>query len=202
MPWACSSRAYKPLQATSYPSRLGRAETGKLQARKGFTLLEVTIVIAILAIILILTLTVSTSSLGRSNLRSARNIIVQTRRRAQTLAQTNVEGSAWGVYISTAIVSTGCSGELPYVILFKGADFNNRAGTEDQCFAISSSITPSNSFFVAMDTDNKGIVFIQLKGEPVFPGSGGFIFPAVLNLTSDGGDTQTITVNDKGVVEH
>jgi prepilin-type N-terminal cleavage/methylation domain-containing protein len=170
-------------------------------SRRGFTLLEIALTIGILTIILALTLTVSMNAVGRSALQSAENVLVQTLRRAQTLAQQNVQESSWGVYICPGAVPppTGCDDSPSSVILYGRAGstaYTNYSGATDQSFEINRTITVSGTLYNLMIATQKGLTFARLTGEPAESGFAGTI---VLTMNDA---SRTITVTAKGVVEH
>src|SRR3989344_643600 len=111
--------------------------------RQGFTILEMTLVIGILVILVALTMVLSVNAIGRSSLTSAESVIVQTMRRAHTLAQNNVENSQWGIYLCPGpTVPTECAttppaaAAHPSVILFKRSAFTAYNAVTDQAFEI------------------------------------------------------------------
>lgn len=177
--------------------------------RRGFTLLELALTIGILTFLLALTLSVSTNAIGRSALQSAENVLVQTLRRAQTLAQQNAQQNAqesyWGVYICPGVsLGAGCAAAPASVILYRRippantfTTFSPTSPTNDQAFEINAGITVTGTLYTLMtQAPQKGLTFAPLTGEPVESG-----FHGTIVLTS-GGESRTVTVSQKGVVEH
>lgn len=176
---------------------------GKVTAmRRGFTLIELVLVIGILSVLLFLILLVTTTAIGRGALRSGEDIVVQSLRRAQALSLQNVQGSPWGVYLCPGpAVPAPCIGARPSVILFKRSAFTLFDAPNDQVLEINPNIAFGGGLYTAMTATNGpiGIVFAQLTGEPTING----LPISTLTLTLTFGDeTRTLTVSGKGVVEH
>ena len=166
-----------------------------------------TLVIGIVGILLILSLAAATNAMGRSALRSAETVLVQTLRRAQILAQTNVGGARWGIYIcvkpSTAECVSGGTEAPASVILFKRSAFVTWDKAADEVFEVNAKIVFTDStdplnLYHAMKTGHKGLAFTQIAGEPRCDTSA-CAGDIILSLNNE---QRKMTVNAKGVVEH
>ena len=140
---------------------------------KGFTLIEIMLVVALMIVIGSISVPVYQSFQVKNNLDVATYTIVQTLRRAQVLSQSGVGDETWGVHI-----------ESGSAVLFKGANYASRDISTDEVFEISTNIAP---------TGIADIVFSKLLGEPQTTGD--------IILTTSNNDTKTITINAKGTVE-
>src|SRR3989304_2249315 len=116
---------------------------------RGFTLMELVLVIAILGIIAGLGMGSYANFLRQGSLDSAANEIVATLRKAQTNSQASSEDYAWGVYFDTTNKDTVF---LPSSVEINSAAFNSKIYTMfDRPTG-----KPKSSF--------DGNVVIQLKG--------------------------------------
>lgn len=140
---------------------------------KGFTIIEVLLVIAVLAVLLGLSVPVYQSFYNNNELDVFVSVLVQSLRRAKTLSM-SVEGdSQWGLKIETG-----------YLILFKGSSFSARDPGYDEVFSLPNSISFSGL---------NEITFSKLYG---IPGTTGNIS---LSLA---GKTIAVNINEKGTVSY
>lgn len=142
--------------------------------QNGFSLLEISMAIAILAIIVGLGMPIFNNFKIKNDLDNARNTIVYSLRRAQGLSQVMEEDDTWGVYI-----------ESGKVVLFKGSTYAGRNTDYDEENTILGSLQISGI---------NEIVFDKLTGLPQTTGD--------INLTSNANETSIITVNSKGMVSY
>jgi len=165
----------------------------RITKRRAFTILEITLVLGILVILIALTIVLSVNAIGRSSLQSTENLLVQTLRRAQSLAQNNVQGSPWGVYICTGPTpGTGCT--TVSVVLFQGTTFDTFNPSTDQAFELNAQVTFAGGLYTSMIAGSRpGIAFEQITGEPSLNG----VIEFALN-----GEDRRVTVSSKGLVEH
>ncbi len=165
--------------------------------RSGFTILEITLVLGILSVLISLTMIVSVNAIGRSSLQTTKNLIVQTLRRAQTLAQNNVQATQWGVYICAGpTVPAECGSVSPSVILFRDAngEFGSYDAVNDQVFELNKEIVFTGDLYTGMTAVGKpGVAFRQITGAPSINGT--------LTLSLHG-EQRDIAINGKGLVEH
>ena len=171
--------------------------------RRGFTLLEVTLVIGILTIMLGATMAVSYNALVSTSLRAAENILVQTIRRAQTMSQNNVDGKQWGIYIcdtASLVSDQECDTTSATAVVLYGRIGNNVFGAldidTDQLFEVNAQIVFSGDLFVEMKNADKGLTFKRASGDPVDTDLNGDI---IMTRTPE---FRTVNVNIRGVVEH
>lgn len=142
--------------------------------RGGFTLIEVMLSIAILAILLSLGAPMFLSYIKRNDLAVAENILVHDLYRAQSQSRNSNSSDSWGVYVTNGGIT-----------LFRGASYSSRYPADDQRYELPSSITVSGT---------NEYVFSEFSGLPQNIGS--------TSLVSNNGDTASISLNSKGVVEH
>ncbi|EKD46877.1 MAG: hypothetical protein ACD_67C00030G0002 [uncultured bacterium] len=144
------------------------------RTKKGFTLIEVMLVLALIVIISGISAPVYQSFQLKNNLDVGVNATVQTLRRAQLLSQSGEGDSNWGVHIE----SGGAT-------LFKGADYATRETSFDEIFEISEDIVVAGM---------QNIVYSKLSGEPQTSGN--------IVLTTSTNETETININSKGMIEY
>lgn len=141
--------------------------------KKGITLMEVVLSIAVIAILAGLSLPVAIRMLTKNDLDIATVTTAQTMRRAQTLSQSVDGDSNWGVKVQTSSIT-----------LFKGTSFATRDSNFDEDFSFPTSITPSGV---------TEAVFTKLFGDPQTTGT--------ITL-STGNDSSNIVINGKGMVSY
>lgn len=144
------------------------------QTNKGFTLIEIMLVVALMVAIGGISVPVYQTFQVKNNLDVVSYTIVQTLRRAQLLSQTGAGDTMWGVHIASGSAT-----------LFKGADFAGRDASFDEVADISTNIVPSGI---------SDIVYSKLLGETQPPGN--------IVLTTPNNDIKTITINAKGTIEY
>lgn len=154
-------------------NKLLKAPSSKLQANKGFTLLEVLLSISIVAILSGLSVPVWRNLQIKNDLDVVTTTIVQNLRRAQILSQAVDGDSTWGLKVQSGSI-----------VLFKGASYAVRDSTFDETSDLQTSITP---------TGVTEIVFAKLTGLPQTTGT--------VTLTSEQ-DSKNITINTKGMVDY
>ncbi|MFZ2192694.1 MAG: prepilin-type N-terminal cleavage/methylation domain-containing protein [Candidatus Moraniibacteriota bacterium] len=142
--------------------------------RKGFTLIEIMLVIALMVLISSISVPVYQSFQVKNDLEASSNDLVQSLRRAQVLSQANEGDSTWGV----KILSGG-------IVVFKGASYSARDVAYDEVFEIATSIVSSGI---------SEVVFGKLSGLPQTSGD--------IILTTSNGDVRTISINIKGIIEY
>lgn len=145
----------------------------KFQHLKGFTLLEVLLVIALLAILSGISIPVYQSFQFKSDLDLATLDVSQSLRRAQILAQSVDGDMSWGVKT-----------ESEKITLFKGASFESRDENLDEIFNI-----PANVTFSGL----KEVVFTKFSGLPEETGT--------LDIFSNN-NQRSVIINQKGILEY
>lgn len=144
-----------------------------LSLSKGFSLLEVILVIATIMVLAAITVPVYSGLQVRNDLDVATNTTLQTLRRAQTLSQAVDGDSIWGVKLQQTDIT-----------LFKGTDYSSRDTNFDEVYTLSG-VSPSGI---------SEVVFSKLLGNPSTTGT--------LTLTSSNNEIQNITLNSKGFLDY
>jgi prepilin-type N-terminal cleavage/methylation domain-containing protein len=142
--------------------------------KRGFTLIEVIVVIAILTIVMTLGLFMSLDVYRGYQYRSERGVLVALLERARSHAMANVGQSAWGL----------CK-EGDYYALFGGSAYSPGAVEE--------SIPASKAATVLGVPECSG-------GAVVFAALSGTTTPATITVEQGTAPTATITLNDHGTI--
>jgi prepilin-type N-terminal cleavage/methylation domain-containing protein len=149
---------------------------------RGFTVLELILVIAIFAILFSSTAVVFGNMLNENRLASKGYEIVQSLREARTDAVSQKENSKWGVYLDT-------STDPDSYVVFKGDSYALRDPSFDLAVNFPTSVMISNIDIAGGDE----IVFGKRSGETENTGS--------FSLTTE--DEQfNITVNQLGLIDY
>jgi prepilin-type N-terminal cleavage/methylation domain-containing protein len=144
----------------------------RVEGKKGFTLIEMLLSVAIIAILAGVSTPVYQMFQNRNDLDIATTTIAQSARRAQLLAQAVAGDTSWGIYVQAKSIT-----------LFKGAAYLTRDNNFDEVFDLSDSIIP---------TGMSELVFTKFSGFPQATGS--FV------LTSKANESRTIAINQKGTL--
>jgi prepilin-type N-terminal cleavage/methylation domain-containing protein len=142
--------------------------------QKGFTLIELILVIAIMTIVAGATLPLSYKFLTQNDLELATQKIVQSIRRAEFLAASGNSDSTWGVHVATTDVT-----------LFNGTGYLARDLSKDEKLSFDNVVTLGGT------TD---FVFQKLSGYPISSGT--------ITLTSQDNVVKTIIINNRGLIEY
>jgi Tfp pilus assembly protein FimT len=139
----------------------------------GFTLLELTLVVAMMGLIAMFSVTLSSGFLWRSDLSSAVSTTVASLRYAQALARAQMNDTDRGVHIETN-----------QLIVFQGNNFENRDITKDEEYDLNSVtiLTPIN------------IIYQKFSGQP-------YVSFSEINLRTNE-ETTTININSEGTVSY
>ena len=141
---------------------------------KGFTLIEILLVVALFAAIAGFSFPIYQSFQAKNNLDIAANTVAQSLRRAQLLSQSMEGDSVWGLKIQNGSV-----------VVFKGTTYATRDTAYDEFFEVPSTINP---------TGINEITFSKLNGEPSTTGT------ITLSSTTTTLESRVITINSKGMV--
>lgn len=150
------------------------AKSYKLQAKQGFTLIELVLSLSVIMIIAGLSTTVYQSFQVRNDLDIAAVTIAQSLRRAHVQAQAVDGDTSWGVDIRTGSIT-----------VFRGVSYAARDTTLDEVFEMPTSLTPSGI---------AEVMFTKFTGLPQTTGT--------ITLTSNANETRTITINAKGTISY
>lgn len=153
---------------------------------KGFTVLELMIVISILAIISLFVFTSQTQTISNAYLVSNANQIAQMLRLSQMKSVTSYLGSQWGVYFEDN------NGDVKdKYIMFKGSSYSARDPSYDIVSELPLSLTFTNVNFNDVVTY---VVFDKLSGNTSNFGS--------LQLVDSNGETRTVSINPRGIISN
>ena len=139
---------------------------------KGYTIIEILLVVAIIAIIGATSISMGTGFLTRNNLKNKTNELVSSLAVARISSISGKEDSPWGVNINSSSIT-----------LFAGTSYATRDSAFDQNFSIPSSI----------DISVVEIVFNKLTGNPNST--------ANIVISGSGVDANTVIVNEVGSVD-
>lgn len=151
---------------------------------RGFTIIELLTVVALMALILGLGLIVSMDSLRGFSFRNDRDAVVAALQRARARAINNVclgnacvDGKAHGVYFDAG-----------RIVLFQGSDYSSRDEVVDEIIKFESAATTINN------SPPNGIVFEQLSGN----------VNSAVSIEMRGGDWRgaTIEINAAGRINY
>lgn len=141
--------------------------------KRGFTLLEMLLSVAIIALIAGMGVPVYQSFQNRNELDIAANALAQSLHRAQVLSQNQDGDSSWGVHIATGTIT-----------VFQGNSFASRDAEFDEV-----SVIPSSMMYTGTDE----YVFSELFATTTM---------GTTTLTSINNESRSIVVNERGRVEY
>lgn len=137
-------------------------------------MIEVALSVAMMSIIFGMSIPMYRTFAIRNNLDITVNQIVQSLRRAQTLAQVGDGDTSWGVHVGVGSI-----------LIYKGASYATRDVTFDEDTSIPTNIVHSGL---------QDVLFSKVTGMPQSTGT--FI------LTSVSSEIRNVTINQKGMVEY
>jgi prepilin-type N-terminal cleavage/methylation domain-containing protein len=143
-----------------------------MKNKKGFSLIELLIVIGILAILGAIMAPIGAGLLSRNNLRTKTDEVIISLQAARVNSMSGKEDSPWGVSIGAN-----------QIILFKGTSFAARDQAFDEVFGYPSSLTITNS----------EVVFDLVTGLPSSS--------TTINLNGPGSLSEVVIVNSNGAVD-
>lgn len=144
---------------------------------KGFTLIELIVVIGIFTIVSALSVPFIQSFQTSSNLHTHANTIVRTLRRAQQQAIAGRDDSSWGVYFDSS---------NNQFLMFLGDDYATRDEDYDQ------ETEYSNIFIIDTDFGNE-IYFSIYSGQPSEAGT--------ITISSPNNQSKVISIGSLGMVQ-
>lgn len=142
--------------------------------RRGFSLLEVLLVIALLAMMGLITIPLYYRFRESDNLKLVFSLVVNDLNRAQIRSQSMENDSGWGVKF---VSSTS------QVVIFKGATYAGRDQTYDERSDVPTGITV-NPFFE--------VVFNKLTGYPTATSS--------ITVSNNFNESKNLNINNRGVI--
>ncbi|MFA6354854.1 MAG: prepilin-type N-terminal cleavage/methylation domain-containing protein [Candidatus Paceibacterota bacterium] len=145
----------------------------KYNINKGFTLLEVLVVLAIFAILFAVSDGVYINFKRANNLSITTNTIVEAVRYASSNASSNRGDSKWGVKINNN-----------EILIFKGDSYESRDTSFNESFKITGGIIVSGL---------SEVIFEKLSGATLSPGT---------IILSSYGEVENININEKGTITY
>jgi len=142
--------------------------------KKGFTLQEMLLVIALMAIMAVISVPIYQSFQVKNDVDLVANVVASTARRAQILAQGQSGDSSWGIKFTSSAV-----------VLFKGATYATRDVNFDENFDVPTTITGGGT---------TEFVFAKLTGFPLSTGT--------MTLTTSTNEVRTVVINSYGTVSY
>jgi type II secretory pathway pseudopilin PulG len=136
---------------------------------RGFTLLETLLSVALLSMVFILTIPLSQTVLYSNDLEQSTQISIRAIRTAQSLSQSSLNDSTWGVRFS--------SGQIT---VFQGASYAARVSASDREYDVS-----TNTSFGGTTE----IIFNKIYGEPNITGT--------LSINNRN-KSENLVINEKG----
>lgn len=156
----------------------------KVRGKRGFSLIEILIVVALLVVIIGLTLLVSFDNLRSYSFRSDRDMLVAALHKTRNQAVNNIclgvsctNGKSHGVAFPPLVPA----GEY---VIFQGSDFVNRDVAMDEIFDLSPGINIAGT---------SEIVFSSLSGDADPPDGN-------ITISDDNGLSSVISINSEGQI--
>ncbi|MEI6238599.1 MAG: hypothetical protein WCP15_03640 [bacterium] len=143
--------------------------------KKGFTTLELIIVIGIFVLLFSLSVTVYIGFTSKENRELAAGTLVEALRFAQSNSEAVNDDSKWGVKISTT---------SPTITVFKGSSYGTRDTTHDQLTTFSGRLTASGL---------TEIIFEKMNGDTFTTGTTTF---------TDSNGVKDVQINGKGTITY
>lgn len=154
--------------------------------QKGFTVLELIVVIAITLMIFAVSGSVYSVSIQNSNLTASSRELISTLRTAQMRSISGFHNSSWGVHLS----DTSVPGEKDSFTIWIGADY----ATRDTSWDIETDLPPNLTYSsVSLNGAGADIIFDKTSGQTQQYGT--------VQIQNNQNETQTIYVNPMGQIE-
>jgi type II secretory pathway pseudopilin PulG len=143
-----------------------------LSVKKGITLIELLLVVAIMIVIAVSTASFGSAFLVRNRTDNKVNEVVSSLRTAQINAMSGKGNSQWGVYTTST-----------EIILFMGTSYASRDNTYDQTFFVPPSVSVSAA----------EVIFDTITGNPDAT--------ETISISNDIGESFSVNVNGVGIVD-
>lgn len=167
------------LQATSYPLRQSTSEASKLQTNQGFTLVEITISLAVMTLLTAMLFSGLSSSKNNQALSTGVEIILSALGEARTKTLSSENNQSYGVYLRT-----------DKVVIFPGAVFSEQ-NPLNQEFKLENPIYISTT---SLAVSTSTLLFLRVTGEVANYGT------ITVSLKSDANQKRIINVPKTGAV--
>jgi len=142
--------------------------------KKGFTLIEAIIVIALISLLAGLSIPFYSDILSRNAIFVSSDATIRTLRRAQVLSKAVANDDGWSVKLETGLIR-----------LYKGSDYNTRNTQYDEDIKLSSGVTFSG---------NTDVKFTKFTGVPNVTGTTTIVGPDA--------STRNLTLNAFGLIDY
>lgn len=146
--------------------------------RRGFTVIEVILVIAIMGFLVVLAAPFLSDTLSRNDLAIASDGAIDALREAQSSSMSGRNTGLFGVHFETA-----------QFVFFEGATYNP-SDPNNVTHALGGNVTITT---ITISGGGSDVHFASHKGEPTETGS--------VTFTDVGGNVKTVTLNAAGLVE-
>lgn len=157
-------------------------------SRRGFTVLEVMVVVAMIGFVALLAAPFLAATLGRADASQAQSEAASTLREAQASAMSGLNGARYGVHFAGATI-----------VLFQGpayspTDPNNATRVLPSGVAVVGvALSPGGACALPAGTGNCDVHFADHKGSPVETGS--------VTIADGAGGTKTVSINAAGMID-
>ena len=154
------------------------AKRSTLNAKEGFTIIEVMIAIAIIGVLSSLSVAYFNSFLSRNELKNESLKITDMLRRARGQAMAGQEDSAWGVHFETS-----------KYVLFKGSSYSASDDFNEE-ISLPAVLTIST---INLNGGGSEVIFSKIRGETSQFGT--------TTIQNDIGESKNVVINSAGNVE-
>jgi len=145
-----------------------------INKKRGFTLIEAIVVIALISLLAGLSIPFYADILSRNEIFVANDAFIRTMRRAQILSRGVADDDGWSVKLNPGQIR-----------LYKGSDYNARNTQYDEDIDLNDNFTFSG---------NTDIKFSKFTGLPNVTG--------VTTITGPDGSTRNLTLNELGLLDY
>lgn len=162
----------------------------KNKTKRGFTLLELLIVLAMLSVLITSSVFVTYGFFVRTQVDNTVLVLVETLRRAQTISRNAVEDSAWGLKINEDTL-----------VLFKANDGDGDGNPDSYSQTSTRDTSFDKQYYLPgeVEIDNTGqveIIFNKITGEPRI---GGVL---TIQINSSSSYSRQVQINPLGTIDY